>query len=285
LSAKSYEELFTALAAMETEFPDEGEIRKLRDLAKEEQADQRKREGMARARNLLASGRHDESITVLSELQAAFPRESAITKLLETARADRAEQQKQQQLAEARARLAAQSYSEALALLDGLLRTHPKDATALKLRALVEREEEKHARAERVQRELDSLKKLMSEKKYSEVSSRTKELLTEFPGETAFAKLAEFANAQQAQIEKERLLGETLLKIQAMFDAGRFEETMGAAQEALKIFPRHQQLLHLSQQAEVQQRKQEIRQQIEHRVREIRVKINREKFSEAIDLA
>ncbi|HEY2351597.1 MAG TPA: protein kinase [Candidatus Acidoferrum sp.] len=285
LSAKSYEELFTALAAMETEFPDEGEIRKLRDLAKEEQADQRKREGMARARNLLASGRHDESITVLSELQAAFPRESAITKLLETARADRAEQQKQQQLAEARARLAAQSYSEALVLLDGLLRTHPKDATALKLRALVEREEEKHARAERVQRELDSLKKLMSEKKYSEVSSRTKELLTEFPGETAFAKLAEFANAQQAQIEKERFLGETLLKIQAMFDAGRFEETMGAAQEALKIFPRHQQLLHLSQQAEVQQRKQEIRQQIEHRVREIRVKINREKFSEAIDLA
>ncbi len=39
------------------------------------------------------------------------------------------------------------------------------------------------------------------------------------------------------------------------------------------------------QQAEIQQRKQEIRQQIEQRVREIRVKINREKFSEAIDLA
>jgi eukaryotic-like serine/threonine-protein kinase len=285
LGLKRYDELFALLASMQKEFSGEGEIQKLQELAQEEQAEQRKREGLARARELLASGRHDDSIAVLRELQTAFPRETVITKLLETARADQAEQQKQQQLAEARARLAAQSFEEATVLLDGLVRIHPKDPAVLKLRALVQREQEKHARAERVQGELDALKKLMSEKKYSEVSSRAKELLEEFPGEPAFTKLGEFANSQQAQIEKERLLGETLTKVRAMSAVGRYEETIVAAQDGLKAFPKHPELLHLYQQAEIQQRKQEIRQQIEQRVREIRVKINREKFSEAIDLA
>ena len=285
LAAKQYDALFALLASLQKEFPAEDEIPKLEKLAREEQAEQRKRDGLARARTLLASGRHADSIVVLTELQAAFPRDNAITKLLENARADQAEQQKQHQLAEARARLAAQSFDEATALLENLLRTHPKDQAVLKLRALVQREQEKHARAQRVQRELDALKKLMSEKKYSDVTSRTKDLLLEFPGETAFTKLADFAGTQQAQIEKERLLAETVAKVRAMFDSARYEETMAAAQEGLKAFPKNPDLLQLAQQAEVQQRKQEIRQHIEQRVREIRVKINREKFSEAIDLA
>ncbi len=239
LAAKQYDELFTLLASAQKEFPGEAEIQKLQALGREEQAEQRKREGLAQARSLLASGRHDESIAVLCELQKVFPRETVITKLLETARADQAEQQKQQQLAEARARLAAQSFGEAIALLDALVRAHPKDQAVLKLRALVQREQEKHARAERVQLELEALKKLMSEKKYSEVSSRTKELLVEFPDEAGFAKLAEFANSQQAQIEKERLLGATLAKLRAMLAAGRYEETIAAAQDGLKAFPKH----------------------------------------------
>ena len=285
LASKSYEKLFALLGSLQEEFPDEDEIRKLLESAREEQAEQRKREGLTRARNLLASGRHDESIAVLSDLQAVFPRETAIAKLLETARADQAEQHKQQQLAEARARLAAQSFGAAMVLLDGLVRTHPKDPAVLKLRTLVQREQEKHAKAERVQRELDAVKKLMSEKKYPEVVSRTKQLLAEFPDEAAFTRLAEFAGSQQAHIEKERLLDKTLAKLKSLFHAGRFEETMGAAEDGLKTFPGHPELLNLYQQAEIQQRKLEIRQQIEQRVREIRVKINREKFSEAIDLA
>jgi hypothetical protein len=285
LAAKQYDELFALLTSAQKEFPGEAEIQKLESLGRDEQAEQRKREGLAQARSLLASGRHDESITVLFELQKVFPRETVINKLLETARADQAEQQKQQQLAEARARLAAQSFGEAIALLDGLVRAHPKDQAVLKLRTLVQREQAKHARAERVQLELEALKKLMSEKKYSEVASRTKELLVEFPEEAGFAKLADFANSQQAQIEKVRLLGATLAKLRAMLAAGRYEETIAATQDGLKAFPEHPELLHMCQQAEIQQRKQEIREQIEQRVREIRVKINREKFSEAIDLA
>jgi serine/threonine protein kinase/predicted Zn-dependent protease len=285
LATRNYEESFALLASMQKEFPEEDEIRKLLESAHEEQAEQRKREGLAQARKLLASRRYDESIAFLSKLQEDFPSEGEISKLLETAREDRAEQQKQQKLAEARTRLAAQSFGEALTLLDGLAEVHPKDAGVLKLRSLVQREQEKQARAERIQRELDVLKKLMSEKRYPEVISKTKQLLTEFPGETNFRRLAEFAGGQQESIEKELLLRNTLGEVKALFNSNRFKEAIGSCETGLRNFPANPELLDLHQQAEIQQRKLEIRQKIEQRVREIRVKINREKFSEAIGLA
>jgi hypothetical protein len=285
LASKDYERSFTLLASLQTEFPSEDEVQKLLMFARKEQAEQRKQQGMAEARSLLAARRYDESIAVLEKLQADFPAEAEIRKQLTTAREDLAEQQKQQKLSEARSRLAAQSFGEALTVLDELTRTYPNDGSVLKLRTLVQREQEKFARTERIQRELDALKKLMTERKYPEVLSRTKTLLTEFPRETNFVRLAEFATSQQATIEKELLLRKTLEETKSLFGANRFEEAARTAQNGLRSFPGNQELLDLSHRAEVQQRKLEIRQQIEARIREIRIKINREKFSEAIDLA
>ena len=285
LESRSYEKLSELLATLQKEFPDEGEIHRLWKSAQEEQAAQRKRESLAQARKLLGAQRHDESIAILTKLQAEFASEPEINKLLEAAEADRAERQKQQKLAEVRAHLAAQSFQKAMATLDGLTQNHPTDAAVLKLRTLVEREQEKHAKAERLQSELDLLKRLTSEKKYPEVLSRTKQLLVDFPAETNLTRLAEFATSQQAQIEKEHLFSKALEDAKALFASGHFEEAIRIAQKGLASFPANPELLSIYQQSTIQQRKLQVRQQIEQRVREIRVKINREKFSEAIDLA
>jgi eukaryotic-like serine/threonine-protein kinase len=285
LALKHYDESITALAKLQVDFSADSEIRKLLQSAQEEKAEQHKQAGLREARSLLAAGRYDESIAVLEKLQADFPAETEIRKQLATACQDLAEHKKQQTLSEARNRLAAQSFDEALTLLDPLMQTYPKDTAVVKLHTLVQREQEKYARAARIQRELDALKKLMADKQYPEVLSRTKILLNEFPGESNFVRLAEFAATQQAAIEKERLLRTTLEEARALFAANRFEEAARRAQEGLRKFPENAELSHLSQEARSQQRKFEIRQQIEARIREIRVKINREKFSDAIDLA
>ena len=285
LAARRYDQSLTILSKLQADFPTETEIRRLLQSTREEQAEQRKQEGLSEARRLLAARRYDESIALLEKLQADFPAEIEIRNQLATAREDLAEQNKQQKLNEARSRLAAQSFGEALTVVESLVQDYPKDAAVLKLRTLVEREREKHARAERIQRELDALKKLMAEKQYLEVISRTKTLLNEFPAESNFVRLAKFAASQQAEIEREQLLQKTLEEVKALFGANRFEEAARTAQNGLRNFPGNVDLLALSQQAEVQQRKLEVRQQIEMRIREIRVKINRENFSEAIDLA
>jgi uncharacterized protein YbaR (Trm112 family) len=285
LAARRYDQSLAILSKLQADFPTETEIRRLLQSTRDEQAEQRKQESLAEARGLLAARRYDESIALLGKLQADFPTEIEIRNQLATAREDLAEQNKQQKLNEARSRLAAQSFGEALTVVESLVQNYPKDAAVLKLRTLVEREQEKHARAERIQRELDALKKLMAEKQYPEVISRTKTLLTEFPAESSFIRLAKFAASQQAEIERELLLQKTLEEVKALFGANRFEEAARTAQNGLRNFPGNLELLTLSQQAEVQQKKLEVRQQIEMRIREIRVKINREKFSEAIDLA
>jgi len=285
LESWSYEKLYELLSSLQQEFPAEGEFERLRKAAQREQAEQRKREKLSQARKFLADQRHDESIAMLAELQKEFVGEAEIGRLLDAARADRAERHKQQKLTEARSRLAAQEFPEALASLDTLNDSHPNDASVLKLRTLVEREQEKHAKALRMQHELEVLKKLSSEKRYADVLAKTKQLLNEFPGEKNFVRLADYAKSQQAAIERENLLRRTLDEARTLFNAGQFEEAIGVCQGGLKSFPAQPELLALYQQGESQQHKLRVRQQIEQRVREIRVKINREKFSEAIDLA
>jgi eukaryotic-like serine/threonine-protein kinase len=285
LAARRYDEATELLNKLQSEFQDEKTIVKLLDSVKKEQADQIKRDGLAESRKLLAARRYDESIVLLSKLQTDFPADTEIGKALAAAREDFAENNKQQKLAEARGLLASQSFAEALALLDALVAAHPKDSAVVKFRALVQQENANTARAKRIQKELDGLKMLMAEKKYPEVASRAKELLAEFPTDPNVIRLAEFAKSQQAAIEKENLLRKTLQDAKAFFDAGNFEEAIRLTQAGLKTFPANQELLSLYQQAEVQTRKQEVRQQIERRIKEIKVRINREELSEAIDLA
>jgi eukaryotic-like serine/threonine-protein kinase len=285
LAARRYDEATELLSKLQREFSDEKSIAKLLESVKKEQADQRKRDGLAESRKLLAARRYDESIALLSKLQADFPSDGEIGKALGSTREDFAEYSKQQKLAEARNLLASQSFAEALTLLDALAAAHPKDSAVIKFRALVQREHENTARAKRIQKELDGLKTLMAEKRYPEVAARAKELLAEFPTDSNVIRLAEFAKSQQAAIEKENLFRKTLQEAKAFFEAGNFEEAIRITQSGLKTFPANQELLSLYQQSEVQIRKQEVRQQIERRIKEIKVKINREKFSEAIDLA
>lgn len=285
LAARQYDQSVAVLQKLEADFPGEIEITRLLQSTREEQSEQRKQKGLAEARGLLAGRHYNESIAILEKMQSEFPAETEIRKQLTTAREDLAEQEKQKTLSEARSRLAAQSFAEALALLNPLAEAFPKDTSVLKLRALVLREQEKFEKTERIQHELVALKKLMSERKYPEVLSRTKSLLTEFPGETNFTRLAEFAANQQATIEKDQLLRKTLAEVKSLFAANRFEEALREARDGLMDFPGNLELSSLAQQAEAQRKKLEVRQEIEMRIREIRVKINREKFSEAIDMA
>ena len=285
LAARQYDQSVAVLQKLQAEFPAETEIRRLLQSTQEEQSEHRKQECLIEARSLLRAKRYVESIALLEKLHVDFPTETEIRKQLAIVREELAEHEKQKQLSEGRNLLATQSFDEALTLLNALAETYPMDAAVLKLRTLAQREQEKYVKAERIQRELDALKKLMGERKYPEVLTRTKSLLAEFPGEANFVRLAEFAASQQEQIEKEAFLRATLGEVKSYFATTHFEEAVRVAKIGLQHFPENAELANLLQQAEIQRRKLEIRQQIEMRIREIRVKINKEKFSEAVDLA
>ena len=144
---------------------------------------------------------------------------------------------------------------------------------------------EKQANLERLQRELSAVKQLVSEKKYPEVLAQSERIQKEFPGNADLGRLLEFSRTQQAQIERESQQQKIVLEVKKLFDSAQFEEAYQAALAGLKAFPDSQELQFLREQADNQQRKLETRQHIEQKIREIKVKINRGKISEAIGLA
>ncbi len=285
LASRRYDESLALLVKLQEVHPQDDEIARLIGNVRSDEAEQRKLRDLAEARTLLGERRYDESVTLLTNLRATFPDEDEIGKLLESARRDRAERQKQAKLAEARAWLASGRFEDALAVLEPLRSAEPKDASVQKLLALVRGEQEKRIKAERLQEEWKVLKALIDEKNYPELITRAEKLLVEYPGDTDLGRLVAFARAQQTQIERELLLRQTYDKVKTLCDANRFKDALQTVREGLKTFPSNKELLLLQEKAEIQDKKFHTRKAIEQRVREIKVKINREKFSEAIELA
>ena len=285
LGSRRYEECIALLAKLQNEHPNDKDITKSLQAAREDQAEQHKLKSLTEARNLLAARQYEKCLLLLANLQREYPKDNDVAKLLETAREDRTEEQKQRQLADARNHLAARRFDDALSVIEALREDHPKDSGILKLRSLTLQEKEKQASLERLERELKALKKLVNEKKYLDVLAQSERIQGEFPGNADLGRLLEFSRAQQAQIERELQQQKIVEEVKKLFDSARFEEAFHAALAGLKTFPDNQKLQSLREQADSQQRKLETRQHIEQRIREIKVKINRGKISEAIDLA
>jgi serine/threonine protein kinase len=282
---QKYRECIAILTKLLEEFPGGDEIARLLETAREDQAEQSKQEKLADARSLLAAHRYQECIAVLARLQQEFPREDEIGRLMETAREDQAEHERKQKLAEARSLLAARRFADALATLDSLLASKPDDSAVLKLRSLAQREQEMQVKSETLQREWDVLKKLVSEKAYSLALARAEELLHRFPGEPDLSRLVEFARGEQAQMENDRRFRAAREQVEAMLQANRFPEAAAAARAALESFPGSVDFTGLLAQAEARERKETVRQLIERRIREIKVKIHRGELSAAKELA
>jgi hypothetical protein len=284
LAARRYDESLALLSPLQKQYPGDAEILRLIETLRIDKAEQRKLRDLEQARHLLGDERYDESIALLTQLQTEFGGDE-IAKLLARARKDRAEKELYEKLAEARAHLAAARFSEALTVLEGLLRVNPNDAAVQKLLKLVQRDQEKQSKLDRLQQEWEELKKLVSTKQYPEVIARAEKLLLEFPGDSDLVRFVEFARAQQTELEREILLRGNCESIRAFLAEDRFQDAVRAAAAALRTFPENEELRRLQQQAELQDKKQQTRKAIEQRVKDIRVKINREKFSDAIKMA
>ena len=285
LALQQYEECVQLLTGLQADYPGDEDIQKLLEAARLDQAEQHKEHRLAEARKLLAGQQYDSCIALLESLAKQFPDEDEISRLLAAAREDQTEHGKKDKVAAARRFLAAQRYADALAVLDTVLATDPKDSAIIRFRTLVEREQQKKASSEILQREWEALKKLVGQKAYPDVVTRAEELLRQFPGDAALTRVVEFARKQQAQIENEARFRTCLEEVHANLAASRFSEAAEAARAALESFPNNPQFTALLEQALAREKKEVVRKLIERRVREIKVKINRGELSEAKEMA
>lgn len=227
----------------------------------------------------------DECIKLLTDALNEFPSDPEITKLLETAKQDKAEEQRQQKLAEAKSLLATRQFDEALAIMESLSAHQPADAAVRKLSELVLQERDELLRRQRLQEHEAALHSLVNTEKFSEAASQGEKLMQEYPGETELAELVNFARSELVQQEQKKSLDEAIENIRGKNQARAFTEAARAAEAALVRFPRHPDLELLLEQARGELKKEENRELLQRRVVEIRRKINRGQLTDAVDLA
>jgi len=272
--------------------PDNQDAQLLRKQIGEEKERRSKRkqltDGVQKARQLWTAQQFDEALKVLGELEVSHPGESEVVKLLEAVRADKAQDEVQKGLAEARKLLGAQSFNEALSTLDDLLQRYPNESAAVKLRDLVLQERSEHARQLRLQKELESLKRLVNEEKFQDAISNGEALLKEFPDDFELGRLVEFARAQQAQKETLRKRQALNQEINELVQAGDFDKAIASCQQALKEFPGDAEFKQRLEQVTTQQKEAKNRERqklLDERLRAVKQSIERGDLTEAIDIA
>lgn len=242
-------------------------------------------EALQRGRKLWADQRFEDCITLLTGAQKEFPKDSEITKLLETARLDLAEQQKTKGLAEARNLLASQQFDAALAKTSALLKIFPVDSAVQKLQELVRHEKEEAQRREKRNAGVATLRSLVNSGQFSEAASRGQKLLGEFSEDAELSDLVSFARAEQAQLEQKRKLEETLQSILKKIEAEQFKGAVAAADRALVRFPGDPAIATALEQARRKLEEKENHELLQQRVGEIRARINKGQHTDAVDLA
>ena len=284
-ASKQYAEALTLLSKLKTQFPSDKDITRLVEGVLKDQTEQQKQQGLSEARQMLTSRRLDEAFALLNELRQDFPHDGDITRLLATVEQEQAEQQKQERIAEARALLGSKSFAEALKVLDPLLAVNVNDPGVLKLRALILDEQEKIARVARRTSEMQILKKLVSDEAYETVISRAEALLRDIPNDVDVVRLLDFARNRKDQIDRERQLSQIVEDVKKLIASNQLVKAIAATRHALDSFAGNSELTRLLGQAEGQHKKEFTRLHIQQRIREIKTKIHREEFSDAVRLA
>jgi serine/threonine-protein kinase len=293
LAEGALEEAETALRkAMEIDAEDASAL----DLQRQINAERARREKrkqlnelLHRARTLWTELKYDECLALIADALKNFPNDPELKSLQETARADQAEQKKQVQVAEVRRLMAQQKLGEARKSLDALTREQPQDTTVRNLQSLLAQEEQEQKKRKRLETEMASLRSLVGEGKFKEAATRGELLVRDYPQEYELKDLVTYAKSESVQQEQKKKEEDHARQIRSFMEAERYREAVGAARQAAEEFPKHELFRGLLAEAERQNKEQQSREkaqrEMQARVQEIRSKIKRAEFSDAVDLA
>ena len=153
-----YSQAITALNTWLKSNPDDGDAKNLLEEAKEKQAqanaeaaEKARQDKLKQARDYIDAGKYSNAITVLNGLLKTDPNDAEAKALLEEAKekqekanAEAAAKARADKLKQAKDYIDAGKYSNAITVLNGLLKTDPNDAEA---KALLEEAKEKQEKA------------------------------------------------------------------------------------------------------------------------------------------
>jgi serine/threonine-protein kinase len=232
-----YDECIALLTAEQAEFPGESEIIKLLEIARQDQAEQRKQLQLKEARNLLASQRFNEALAVLDALLQTHPSDptalSLRTLVLHEREAQAKQQRFQSELATLRASITRGNYDEALRKGEELRQEFPQELELTELVDFARSQAAQIARKRSLEEKLKTLEQQIAAAQFEQALTYAEKSLLEFPGNADIIGLRD--RAQQLHKEKERheLLEKRIREIKAKVRREELTDAIDLAQQTL----------------------------------------------------
>ncbi|MGC1617949.1 MAG: protein kinase, partial [Candidatus Acidiferrum sp.] len=226
---QNYAECIQLLVELRKEFPDDDEIPRLLETAQEDQANQKRSQGLADARSMLANRRYDECTALLAELRKQFPGDDEILKLQKAVLDDQRKQRRTQSVAEARSLLAARRYDDCTSLLNSILKEFPGDDEVLQLQRNVLEDQRKERRSQSIA----EARSLFAARRHDACTALLNSILKEFPGDDETLQLQKSVLDDQ---RKQRML-DSLGEARNLLAAKRYDDCISRLTSLQKEFP------------------------------------------------
>jgi eukaryotic-like serine/threonine-protein kinase len=265
-----YGDCIALLTEVQKEFPVDAEVAKLLETARNDRADEHKREKLGEARNLLAAQRYEDAGRLLSGLLVEFPRDSAVESMLalvEQERDTEARQKRlQEELAAIRELVNQGNHAEALRRGEPLLKEFPQEFGLEEAVNFARAELRRTGQARALEERIGKVRALMAQGSLAEAIRTADLALAEFPRRPELLALKEQAQAKQKEHERQELIDRRIRELKSRINREDLTGAIELAKQTIAAVGADTDLTQLLQAAEVEREHREKKKEQEQQV-------------------
>ena len=249
-----YEDCVSLLVSLSQQFPDDPEILKFLDAARQDQAEQRRQTLLVGIRDLLSAGQFTEALQALETFFQQFPSDPAANSLQTQAVYGRDVQQREQRVSEGKSQLrvllSQKNYEETVALGKELQREFPWDSDVTDLLITARTEQTQLQQRLHLEQLLSEIQEMVKDGRFADAIQAAETAQSEFPANTEILSLAVRAKNEQAEKGKQQLLKQRVREVERMLTRHQLTDAIDLARQSITALGEDSRLAAVLHQAE-----------------------------------
>ncbi len=234
---QKFDDSIATLDDLLQEFPNDTDVKKLLETVHEDKAEQQKHTNLAEARNLLASGKYDQAVSILDSILQQHPEEHAAQKLRQHVLQEKKESERRQVLeheqAELKKLISSERYGEVVAKGEKLLKDYPEDFELAKLVEYARTQQAQVEQSRKLQDRMKELRDLLDKKNYDQAVKAGEQALEAFPSNVDLLKMVNEARTQLKEKEKRDYVEKQIRSMKASIDTGNLTDAIDLGRQTL----------------------------------------------------
>ncbi|MDE3136126.1 MAG: hypothetical protein KGL59_06110 [Acidobacteriota bacterium] len=287
-SQQRYADCIAQLLELQKQSPDNTEIIKLLETARNDQAESGKQKKLAEARGLLGNQQYEQARNVLLTLQKDFPQDAGVQNLLRLAQEEQSieerRQRLQQDLNKLRTLVNEGKHAEALKSGELLLTEFPDEFELAELVKFARAEAARAEQARRLEEAIRTARDLVAKGSFDQAAREAEKALAEFPGNGDLTSLRADARKQQQEKERREQLEKRIREVKTKITRNELTDAIELAKETIATLGPDTNVAELLQTAEIERKQRVKKKEQDQKVEDARSLLDAGKVFEATQI-